>query len=108
VILKQDFRSQVLTQLQQKRSYPAKECHLDFYFFLPTEALAHNFGERLMKGCPVDIIADIRPSPTGSDWLCQATTPLILDTEPLDELRSHINRLVHEFHADFDGWEVTQ
>jgi len=107
VTLKQDFRSEVLTQLERKGFDVNKECRLDFYIFLPTEALARNFGERVMNECTVVIVADIRPSPTGADWLCEATTPLVPRTAPFNELRSQIDQLVQEFHADFDGWEVT-
>jgi hypothetical protein len=104
---KRDFRSEVLTELEAKGLDTTKECLLHFYVFLPSEALAREFGERLMKEGKAHFI-DIHPSPLRVDWLCRATTVLTPQTGMLNELRGFMDRLVQEFHADFDGWEAEQ
>lgn len=97
------FRVEVLQQLNTHGSNTTKPHGFDFYLYFPSEAAAQIAAKK--TGGLEGFRTEVALSAKGDQWLCRASTSMIPQTAPLDQLATFFERLAIELDGTFDGWE---
>jgi hypothetical protein len=97
------FGAEVLDQLRDMGSDISKPHSFDFYLYVPTEVAARQAADKVRES---EYAAEVLPGASGGNWLCRATTTIVPELAPLDEIGNFFEQIAAALNGDFDGWEA--
>ena len=93
--------AEVIEQLRQAGSDLQKPHPVEFFFYFPAQAAAETACKTLESQ---GFSAVVQPGASPSEFLCQATKPLVPTIDALSRLRSEFESLAAGLGGEYDGW----